>query len=1130
MSIEAPRSLGNPMQFNLPQQFWGRWASSASPEGARRAAHADRSIRLASNQGRSMRAMKDFRRSEPSHEFQPPAPGTAEAASTRKERPMSSNPTPGYPSTAVAVIGMAGRFPRAANVDEFWSNLRDGVDGMTWFTDEELREAGVPDSQIADPHYVKGRCALADVDRFDISFFNYTPRQAQIMEPQIRLFLETCWEALEVSGYNPGTYEGAIGVYGGASPPSYLMYHMLRDPKLVAGTNAWNRMIFTNNDYLTTQVSYRMALRGPSVNVQSACSTSLVAVHQAVQALLAGECSIALAGGASIWTPTARGYLYEDGHIMSPDGRCRAFDADAQGTVEGEGVAVVTLKRLDQAMADGDPVLAVILSTAINNDGGLKVGYTAPSIDGQADVITEAQAVAGITPDDLQLIEAHGTGTSLGDPIEITALKQVFHAGGATRKGFCAIGAAKTAIGHLDAAAGVAGLIKTVLSLQHRQIPAVLHFNKPNPKLELEGSPFFVNDRLRDWEVPEGTPRRAGVSSFGIGGTNAHAILQEAPEREPSGPARPWHLLIFSHMTEKGREEQTQNFIRWLEEHPEANMADVAFTLQAGRSFYRQRRTLLCRDRDDALQALRTMDPTRVKTRTDPHIMTPAAFMFPGQGAQYVGMARELYGVEPVFREVFDHCCELLRPHLGLDLREVVHPAEGATDEAAERLKQTALTQPALFVVEYSLARLLRHWGYVAESMIGHSIGEYVAACLANVFSLEDALRLVAERGRLMQEMPHGSMLSVSLAEAALREILPDTLDLAAINGPALCAVAGPTEEVDAFQALLEERGVHCTRLHTSHAFHSRMMDPIVARFEEAVRSVRLGRPEISYVSNVTGTWITDEQARDPRYWADHLRGTVRFDDGMRTLMQEPDRILVEVGPGRSVATLARRHPAREQRQLVLTLLPHAQDDMTDSEMLWHAVEDMWMQGLEPAWPRFYEGQRRYRVGLPTYPFQRGRFRLGFRDEEAERTATFWSPDTQHMPVPQHFEPRNENEEIMVDIFKELFGLEKVSIYHNFFHMGGDSLLAVQLVSRVRERCKVEIPLRALWAVRTVAQYALLVSEYRERQGVPQEVVLADRDAAPEYAGVVDLGIDDLSEAEVEAMLAELGGGTELTA
>ncbi|HEX2077186.1 MAG TPA: type I polyketide synthase [Longimicrobium sp.] len=1044
---------------------------------------------------------------------------------------MSSTETTTYPSSAVAIIGMAGRFPRSADVEEFWRNLRDGVEGITFFTDDELREAGVPEEQLKDPHYVKARGVLEDVDRFDAAFFNYNARQSQLMDPQIRLFLEKSWEALESAGYDPDTYEGSIGVYGGASQPSYLLYHMLRDPKVVGSTNRWNLMIFTNNDYLTTHVSYRLPLRGPSMNVQTACSTSLVAVHVAAQAILSGECSIALAGGVSIFTPGRRGYLYEEGHILSPDGHCRAFDADARGTLEGEGVGVVCLKRLDQAMEDGDPILAVILATAVNNDGRLKVGYTAPSIDGQADVIAEAQAVAGVTPDDIQYIEAHGTGTALGDPIEIAALKQVFR-GGTDRREFCAIGAVKTNIGHLDAAAGVTGLIKTVQQLRYRQMAPTLHFKKPNPKLELEGSPFFVNDRLRDWEVPEGTPRRAGVSSFGIGGTNAHAILQEAPPPRPSGPGRPWHLLIFSHMTEKGREEMTQNFIRWLEENPGANMADAGFTLQAGRRFFRQRRTLVVRDRDDALEALRTMDPTRVKTRLDPHRMTPTTFMFTGQGSQYVGMARETYEQEPVFRQAVDHCCELLRPHLGLDLREVIYPAEGNTEEAAERLKQTAFAQPALFVVEYALAQLLKHWGYVTESMIGHSVGEYVAATLANVFTLEDALRLVAERGRLMQEMPHGSMLSVSLSEADLRAVLPEELDLAAINGPTLCVVSGPTEAVDAFQGTLEERGVHCTRLHTSHAFHSRMMDPIVDRFEEIVRTVKLGRPEIAYVSNVTGDWITEEQARDPRYYAEHLRGAVRFDDGLRVLMQEPDRILLEMGPGRALATLARRHPARDPRMVVIQMLPHAQDDLTDCQMLWEAVAEMWLEGLEPKWPRFYDHQKRHRLALPTYPFQRGRFWLGVKDEESEKSANqvFWTPENHQYPVPLQFEPRNEYEEIMCDIFRELFGLQTVSIYHNFFHLGGDSLLAVQMVSRIRERCKVEIPLRVVWELRTVAQFALAIAEHRQKQGVPQEAIVADRHAAAEFTGEVDLGVAEMSDAEVDAMLARLGEESELTA
>jgi phthiocerol/phenolphthiocerol synthesis type-I polyketide synthase E len=1037
---------------------------------------------------------------------------------------MSSS-TPNYPASAVAVIGMAGRFPKAPDLETFWANLRDGVEGISFYSDDELRAAGIKEESLSNPYYVKARGELEDPEKWDASFFNFSLRQAQAMDPQMRLFLEKCWEAMEIAGYDPELYEGAVGVYGGASAPSYMNYHFYKDPKVLESFNRWNLQIFNQNDYLTTHVSYRLALRGPSVNVQTACSTSLVAVHQAVQALLSGECSMALAGGVSISVPSRRGYVYDEGHILSPDGHCRAFDADAKGTIEGEGVGAVLLKPLAKAMEDGDHVLAVILATAVNNDGKLKVGYTAPSIDGQADAITEAQAVAGVSPDSITCIEAHGTGTALGDPIEIAALKQAFRPG-TDRVGYCAIGAVKTNIGHLDAGAGIAGLIKTVLQLQHRQIAPVVHFKKPNPKLEIEGSPFFINDRLRDWEVPEGTPRRAGVSSFGIGGTNAHAILQEAPAPVPSGPRRPWELLILSAQTTTALDRMTDNLVQWLRANPDVNLADVGYTLQAGRRFFRQRRTLVARDVQDAIQALESRDPTRVRAQLDPHRMTPTVFMFPGQGAQYVGMAREVYEQEPVFRAEVDRCCEILVPHLGLDLREVIHPAEGATEEAAERLKQTALTQPALFVVEYSLAKLLRHWGYVGEAMIGHSIGEYVAACLANVLSLEDALRLVAARGALMQEMPAGSMLSVSLSEAELRPLMGDGLDLAAVNGPALCVVSGPAEGVEALRETLAARGVHVQPLHTSHAFHSRMMDPIVARFEEVVRSVELRRPEIPFLSNVTGDWITEEQAKDPGYWAAHLRGAVRWDDGLRVLMQEPERILLEVGPGRSLATLARRHPGRAPEMIVLTTLPHAQDDRGDTETLWNAVAEMWLEGLEPKWPRFYDHQRRHRVPLPTYPFEKGRFWLGLNDEETAAKHTWQAPHN-HWPTPLHFDPRNEYEVIVADIFQELFGIPKVSIYHNFFHLGGDSLLAVQLAARIRERCKVDVPLRAIWELRTVAQFALLVADYRQKQGLPQEAIRADRAQAQEFAGEVDLGVDALSDEEVEAMLAGMGEGSE---
>jgi acyl transferase domain-containing protein/acyl carrier protein len=869
----------------------------------------------------------------------------------------------------IAVIGLSGRFPGAKSVDEFWQNLRNGVESITHFSDQELEASGIDLSTLSNPNYVKAKGALEDIELFDAAFFGFTPREAEIMDPQHRIFLECAWECLEHAGYNPEAYQGLIGVYAGVSVNTYWMYNLHSNRDLLATVGEFQTLIENDKDYLTTRVSYKMNLKGPSVAIQTACSTSLVAVHLACQSLLSYQCDIALAGGASVGVPQKAGYLYQEGGILSPDGHCRAFDASAQGIVGGNGVGVVALKRLQDAIADGDCIYSVITGSAINNDGSLKVGYTAPSVDGQTEVIAMAQAIAGIEPETVTYIETHGTGTPLGDPIEIAALTQVFRAS-TDKKGFCAIGSVKTNIGHLDAAAGVAGLIKTILAIQHKSLPPSLHFQNPNPKIDFANSPFYVNTTLAEWKANQ-TRRRAGVSSFGIGGTNAHVVVEEGPIREASGDSRPWHLLTLSAKTSPALDVARANLVEHLKQHPEQKLADVAFTLQVGRKAFDQRLMLIARDSGDAVSTLEPQHPERVLTGSPSAGHQPIVFMFPGQGSQYINMGLELYQVEPTFREQVDFCSEFLKPYLGLNLRKVLYPAEGQVEKATRELNQTVITQPALFVVEYAVAKLLMKWGVQPQAMIGHSIGEYVAACLAGVFSLEEALKLVAARGRLMGEMLGGSMLAVPLPEKEVRLLLNENLSLAAVNGPANCVVSGPAGVVDELESQLNEKGVTCRRLRTSHAFHSNMVEPIIGRFIEQFKGVNLNPPEVPYLSNVTGTWATAWEATDASYWGRHLRQTVRFAEGVDELLKESNGVLLEVGPGQSLSALVRRHPERSAEGVVLTCLRSANDQSSDVEHLLNTLGRLWLAGAPVDWPGFYAQERRHRVPLPTYPFER---------------------------------------------------------------------------------------------------------------------------------------------------------------
>jgi phthiocerol/phenolphthiocerol synthesis type-I polyketide synthase E len=986
-------------------------------------------------------------------------------------------PRDGWTGREVAVVGMSGRFPGAGSIADLWRNLCAGVESVTFFSREEMEAAGADPRLLDDPRWVGAKAVLAGEDLFDAAFFGMSAREAEILDPQHRIFLECAWEALEHAGIDPGRFPGPIGVYAGVGSSSYAWSVLARNPGILASVGAFQVALSNDKDYLPTRVSYKLDLRGPSFSVQSACSTSLVAISLAAQSLLAWECDAALAGAVTIGIPQRTGYLYQEGGILSPDGHCRTFDARARGTAPGSGAGVVVLKRLVNAVADGDFVWAVIKGTAVNNDGAQKVGYTAPSVEGQAEVIAAAQAMAGVDPASITYVEAHGTATPLGDPIEIAALTQAFR-DGTDERGFCAVGSVKSNFGHLDAAAGVAGFLKTVLALHHRRIPPSLHFEAPNPAIDFASSPFYVNTRLARWETGR-LPRRAGVSSFGIGGTNAHVVLEEAPEREPSEEGRPAQLLLLSAKTETALERTAGDLADFLEgsDLDGSGFADVAWTLQTGRRPFAWRRAVVCRTPAEAVAALRGHEPARVAAGLHEAGARPVAFLFPGQGAQHVDMARELYETEPVFGQELDRAAEILEPLLSLDLREVLFPAPAEAAKAQRQLQETRLTQPALFAVEHAMAQLWRSWGISPAALLGHSVGELVAACLAGVFSLEDGLALVAARGRLMQGLPPGAMLAVSLPEAEVLPLLGGHLSLAAVNAPGLVTVSGPEGAVAALAAELARREVRHRRLLTSHAFHSGMVEPVLAEWEREVRSVALRAPEIPFVSNVTGRFVTAEEATDPRYWVRHLREVVRFSDGLRELLADPGLLLLEVGPGRTLATLARQHPEAAGRTVVSSLA-HPQDGGSDLGFSLLALGRLWIAGAEVDWARFHAGARRLRVPLPTYPFERRRYWIeaGAAAPSPATEEGVTAPAAASHPRPSlgtaYVPPRNGAEREIAAIWEELLGISPVGRYDDFFELGGSSLLAVSLMARIEERLGSALPVSALVQAPTVDSLA----------------------------------------------------------
>ena len=877
-------------------------------------------------------------------------------------------------SPAIAIVGMAGRFPGAPDVATFWRKLCAGEDCLTRFTAAELLEAGVPRALVDDPNYVPVNGTLLDIEQFDAGFFGMNPREASITDPQHRIFLELAWHALEHSGHDAARYPGTIGVYAGCGASSYLMNNIYPNRADLAELGAMRIRMASSQEYLATRLSYKLNLTGPSLSINTACSTSLVAVHVACDTLLNFQCDLAISGGVSVQVPQVKGYLHEPAGILSPDGKCRAFDAAASGTVSGNGGAVVVLKRLADAIAHRDTIYAVIRGSAINNDGADKAGYTAPSMRGQAQAIIEAQDMAGVNPDGIGYVEAHGTGTPLGDPIEFAALTRAFRRH-TERRQFCAIGSVKSNVGHLDEAAGVTGLIKAALSLYHRKIPPSLHFRAPNPELAYPDSPFFVNAELRDFGPgPDRGRRRAAVSSFGIGGTNAHVVLEEAPDPDLARPPRPVQLLPISARSAEAVADQQADLAAWFAGKPGSALADIAHTLQVGRRAFAWRDYIVCGDDKEAAAALQETRPAHGPVAGD---APPVVFMFTGQGSQYPAMAQSFYMREPVFREAFDTCADLLCPQLGLDPRDLIctpHP------DAGSLLRNTALAQPLLFAVEYALARLWNHWGVVPAAVIGHSLGEYVAICLAGVIELEQALTLVARRGQLMQAAPSGGMLAVPLDPASLLPRLPDDVEIAAVNARDRCVVGGPARSIELLAADLRKEGIEGQLLGTSHAFHTAAMDSVLGEFDAELRRCRLQAPNIPVMSNLTGSWLRADEAISADYYLRHLRQPVRFGDGIASLLRDyPDAILLEVGPGHALVQAARR--SASPNTTCIASLPAAGSTVEPYRVLMGSVGELWARGVAIDWSAAAEPQRR-RVAVPGYPFQRQRHWIEARLEQ----------------------------------------------------------------------------------------------------------------------------------------------------
>ena len=1014
-------------------------------------------------------------------------------------------------SNGIAIVGMAGRFPGAATVDEFWRNLTEGKESISFFP-----TPGPLSSASGENQYVAARGILDRPEWFDAAFFNISPLEAEVTDPQHRVFLEVAWEALENAGYDPGRYPGVVGVYAGVGANTYYPTYVQPRGDLRESAGPMLELIGRDKDFIATRVAYKLNLRGPALNINTACSTSLVVVCHAVQALLTFQCDMAIAGGASIVFPQETGYFYEEEGILSPDGHTRAFDAAAQGTVFSSGAGAVVLKRLSDALADGDEIYAVITGAALNNDGSHKASFTAPSAKGQAEVITLAQTLAGVDPRSISYVETHGTATPIGDPIEIAGLTEAFRVG-TSDKQFCAIGSLKSNVGHLDIAAGVAGLIKTALALKHRVLPPSLFYERPNPSIDFDNSPFYVNTRLRDWTAPE--PRRAGVSSFGVGGTNAHVVVQEAPARKPTPTTHRWQALPLSAVTPTALAAVKKQMGAFLRPPHAPELADVAFTLQMGRKELPWRAVVVASGTIDAAEALSAGSSTRVIGSSEPARERSVVFMFPGGGAQYPGAARQLFESVAGFRDRVESSCDRLDRAVARDVRHLIRlKPEEMTDVDKAMAERPSIGLPMLFIVEHALAE---HWlamGIKPRALIGHSVGEYVAATLSGVFSVEGALDLVQLRGKLFDTMPPGAMLSVAAPVDVLPAFLDDGLNISVVNGPSSCVVSGPTDCIAALDERLTTEGFETVRLHIAVAAHSAMVEPLLPEFRLLLRQTTLRAPALPFVSNVSGDWISEREATDPEYWVRHLRQTVRFSEGLERLFALPQPLLLEVGPGRVLSALARQHPGRPERVVVVESMRHPHDARDDREALLSAAARLWTSGVPVTWSAWQGGESRQRVVLPTYPFERKRFLPEIAPAVAHAKAiepvalpapivTSSPPPvsptlvTVHMPSPGDRKSRVLDE--LTSIMQRLSGVERSALDPDvtFLDLGFESLLLGQVSLAISRTFGVRVRFRHFFEeTPTLRQLAMFLDQQMPADKFAAPPLEAESASAPAVA------------------------------